>query len=196
MDVQPLSHVVDLVASRPARAGDTRVVAVDGPSGSGKTTLARRLAHLLDCQTIHMDDLYPGWDGLAEAPGLLVDQVLHPLSQAEPASYRRWDWHAHQWAESHPVAPEPVLLIEGVGSAALRCAPYLSLIVWIEAPREERMRRGLERDGETYRPHWERWARQEQELFAADHTRERADLVVDGFPSVAHDPDTQVVLTS
>ena len=40
------------------------------------------------------------------------------------------------------------------------------------------MRRGLARDGELYRPHWERWAAQEEALFAADRTRDRADVVV------------------
>ena len=44
------------------------------------------------------------------------------------------------------------------------------------------MRRGIERDGEAFRPHWQRWARQEDALFAADRTRQRADLVVDTTP--------------
>jgi hypothetical protein len=37
----------------------------------------------------------------------------------------------------------------------------------------------MARDGETYRPNWERWAASERELFERDRTRERADLVVD-----------------
>ncbi len=41
------------------------------------------------------------------------------------------------------------------------------------------MSRGIARDGEAYRPHWERWAEQEARLYAADRTRERADLVID-----------------
>ncbi len=142
-----------------------------------------------------MDALYPGWDGLAEAPALLVEQVLRPLAEHRPAAYRRWHWEEHRWAESHPVAADPVLLVEGVGSGALACAPYLSALVWIEAPREERMRRGIERDGETYRPHWERWARQETSMFASDRTRERADLLVDGDPAQQHDPEAEIVLT-
>ena len=42
-----------------------------------------------------------------------------------------------------------------------------------------RFARGIARDGEAYRPHWERWARQEDALFAADRTRDRADVVLD-----------------
>lgn len=194
MTVVDLAEVQRLLTSRSARAGTTRVLAVDGPSGSGKTTLARRLRRVLGCRSIHMDAIYPGWDGLAEAPGLLVDQVLRPLAAGRPAAYRRWSWEAHRWAESHDVAPDPVLLVEGVGSGAVACAPYLSAVVWIEAPREERMRRGIERDGEAYRPHWERWAAQEVEMFGRDRTRERADLRLDGAPTLEHDPETQVVL--
>jgi hypothetical protein len=71
-------------------------------------------------------------------------------------------------------------VVEGVGCGARACAPYLSLLVWVEAPRDVRFARGIARDGEAYRPHWERWARQEQALFAAEGTRERADVIIDG----------------
>ena len=47
------------------------VVTIDGYSGSGKSTLAAALARLLPgWQVLHLDDWYPGWDGLATcAPG-------------------------------------------------------------------------------------------------------------------------------
>jgi hypothetical protein len=41
------------------------------------------------------------------------------------------------------------------------------------------MARGIARDGEAFRPHWQRWARQEEQVFGADQNRERADLVID-----------------
>ena len=42
------------------------VVTIDGYSGSGKSTLAAALARLLPgWQVLHLDDWYPGWDGLA-----------------------------------------------------------------------------------------------------------------------------------
>ena len=172
------------------------MLAIDGPSGSGKTCLAAQIADIAETQlgVIHMDDIFPGWDGLAQAPGLLVDQVLKPLHDGLPAAYHRWDWEADQWAERHPVPESEVLIIEGVGSGALACASYLAMLVWIEASRDVRMERGLERDGEAYRPHWERWARQEAAMFADDRTRERADVRVDGNPAEPHDRDREVVL--
>ncbi|MGH3425037.1 MAG: uridine kinase, partial [Nocardioidaceae bacterium] len=93
------------------------------------------------------------------------------------------------------VVAGPALVVEGVGCGALGCAPYLSLLLWVEAPTEVRMRRGLERDGEAYRPHWERWARQEQQMFAAERTRERADVLVDGDPGGTFDPETELVIS-
>ncbi|MFP5345439.1 MAG: uridine kinase [Actinomycetes bacterium] len=161
-------------------AGRTRVVAVDGPSGSGKTSLAAELAERLGgVAVLHMDDLYPGWDGLQEAVPLLVGQVLEPLSEGRRAVYRRFDWVAGEYAEEHEVDPSPVLVVEGVGSGARACAPHLAAVVWVEAPLALRFARGIARDGEGYRPHWERWARQEDEHFALEGTRDRADVLVD-----------------
>ena len=179
----PGALVADLAArvlAAPAPAGGTRVVAVDGPSGSGKTTLAAHLAALLPgAAVVHMDDLYPGWDGLAEAVPLLVGQVLEPLSAGVPGAYRRWDWVAGAWAEEHPVPAGGVVLVEGVGCGSRACAPHLALLVWVEAPLELRRARGIERDGEAYAPHWRRWQRQEEALFAAEGTRERAAVRLD-----------------
>ena len=56
----------------------------------------------------------------------------------------------------------------------------LDLRVWIDAPRELRRRRGIDRDGDSYAPHWSRWEAQELALFAADRTSDRADVVLDG----------------
>jgi hypothetical protein len=52
--------------------------------------------------------------------------------------------------------------------------------VWVEAPAGLRLVRGLARDGEAFEPHWRRWQATEQAWFAADGTRGRADVLVDG----------------
>lgn len=176
--------IVDRLAARlraaPPRAGSTRVAAIDGPAGSGKTTLADRLAAGLGAPVVHMDDLYPGWDGLADAPGKLRGWVLEPLAAGRRARYRRYDWNAGAYAEWVDVPEAGALVVEGCGSGARAAAPYLSLLVWVDAPHDVRMVRGIGRDGEIFRPHWERWADQERELFAAERTAERADVRVDG----------------
>lgn len=168
----------ELGSVRPRGVDGPFVVAVDGPSGSGKSVLATAVARDLRAPLLHMDDLFPGWDGLAQASALLAEQVLEPLARGGRAAYRRWDWHRDGWGEQVPVPPAELLVVEGCGSSVGPAAQHVTVAVWVEADHRVRMRRGLARDGETYRPHWERWAAQEQQLFATDGTRDRADVVV------------------
>lgn len=176
---EPVQQVLSLLGRREPRAGRTRLVAVDGPSGAGKTTFAARLSDALGgAPVVHMDDIYPGWDGLADAVPHAVAWVAEPLRRDEAARYRRFDWDRQVYAEWHTVPPAPVVVLEGVGSAARPLSAALTVTVWVDAPEPVRMARGIARDGEAYRPHWERWARQERAHFAVDGTRRRADVVV------------------
>jgi uridine kinase len=193
--VLAIADVARRVLAAPSSCGTSRLVCVDGPSGSGKTSLAERLgAALGDPPLVHMDDLYPGWDGLADAVPLLHDRIIAPLAAGAPARYRRYDWDLGAYAEERDLGVPPLLLVEGVASGSRAVARYATLLVWVEAPRAERFRRGIERDGETYRPHWEHWARQEEAHFAVEGTRARADLRVDGAPSAPHDGEGGLVL--
>jgi len=173
-----------LVISRaPTRCGTTKVVAVDGPSGGGKTdfasALAARLPHAL---VLHMDDLYPGWDGLMQAVSDLHTQVLTPIARGGQASYRRWDWEHGRYDERQSLPATALLLVEGVGSGAEPGWALESALIWVEADRDERFRRAVQRDGESYLPHWQRWATHEEVLFALDTTRSRADLIINTSP--------------
>lgn len=172
--------VLGLALGRPATLGKARLICVDGPAGSGKTTLAASLAQLTGgARVVHLDDLYPGWSGLAGIDGQLGDLLL-PLAEGEPGSYRRYDWLAGEFAETVVVDPAPLLVLEGVGSGASRFAALQTVLVWVEAPHDLRRQRGIDRDGEAFASHWEQWARDEASLFARERTRERADRVLDG----------------
>lgn len=165
------------------RCGATTVVAVDGPSGAGKTDFAAALAaRSRRAHILHMDDLYPGWDGLDQAVADLYDQILAPIARGEPAAYRRWDWERDRYAHWNTLPTTPLLLVEGVGSGAGRGAELESVLIWLEADRDVRFQRGVERDGETFLPHWQRWAVQEDALFLADATRDRAGIIVNTTP--------------
>ncbi|MET1060591.1 MAG: 4-amino-4-deoxy-L-arabinose transferase [Nocardioides sp.] len=172
--------VLRLALEREPTLGTGRLICIDGPAGSGKTTLASAIgASSGDALVVHMDDLFPGWAGLPEVDAQLADLLL-PLARGSAGSYRRFDWVADRFAETVTVDPTPLLVIEGVGSGAARFAALVTVLVWVEAPYDLRMRRGLERDGDTFAPHWEQWARDENELFTREQTRERADAVIDG----------------
>lgn len=76
------------------------MVLVDGRSGTGKTTLGDQLARLLGAQVVHLDDVYPGWDGLRAAADAVVRDVL-----GAPSGYRRWDWATDGPAGGPPSTP-------------------------------------------------------------------------------------------
>ena len=177
----PAAHrVLRLARSRPATLGGGRLICVDGPAGSGKSTLASRLVRLAPgTAVVHTDDVLEGWTGLPRLPAAL-DRLLAPLAAGREGHYRRFDWHASRPAETVTVAPGPVLVVEGVGAGALPAARHATVLVWVEAAYDVRRRRGIERDGEAFAPHWDAWAVAEAEHFGQQRTRERADLHVDG----------------
>jgi uridine kinase len=169
-----------IISKAQARCGDTKVVAVDGPSGAGKTDFGAVLAEgLPGAVLLHMDDLYAGWDGLPRAVADLNRQILAPLARGEQAAYQRWDWKRGSYAGWHRLPATELLIVEGVGSGANPGWQLESVLIWVEADRDERFRRAIARDGETYLPHWQRWAALEEALFAVDGTRGRADLIID-----------------
>ncbi|MDP9822882.1 AAA family ATPase [Nocardioides massiliensis] len=173
-------EVAALVARAEPRLGAGHLVCVDGPAGSGKTTLAAALESAYGWPVVHMDDLFAGWSGLPEVDQQAWQDLLRPLSRGRAGRYRRFDWHRDAYAEEHEVpalAPGEVLVLEGVGAGSAPWAEVTSVLVWVEADRDVRLRRGLERDGDAFAPHWEAWARAEAKHFAAHGTRARADLV-------------------
>jgi gluconate kinase len=164
---------LDRLAARARQTPGRIVVLVDGGSGAGKTTLATALAPLLDAQLVSLDDLYPGWDGLAVGSAAVADSVLR---ERDPG-WRRWDWYDEAWAEWHPVDPVRPIVIEGCGALTRAARDRASLGVWIELDAAERRRRALARDGEVFAPHWDRWARQEAQLRAREDPAALADVV-------------------
>jgi len=187
------------VRAQPPRLGQVRVVAVDGPTGGGKTVFARRLAEALRAAgarvaEVHTDDLLDGWDNIVEFWPRLEEWVLRPLSRGQPAAYRRYDWHAGRFgAELVGVPPPEVLLLEGVTSARAAIRDRLALSVFVTAPAPLRLERSVARDGEALRPHLLRWMAAEADHFAADRTEDCVDIVVDGAPAIAHDPQMEYV---
>lgn len=171
------AEVCALVASRPPTLGAGRLLCIDGPAGSGKTTLAAAVAARTGAPVLRMDDLYPGWDGLLTVDAHVLD-ILGPLSENRPGRYRRYDWLVGAYAEEHTVVPAPLLVLEGVGSGKQAWASWTTVTAWVETDDATRLARGLARDGEEFRDHWLAWMADEARVFAAEGTRERADLVL------------------
>ncbi|MCT9820278.1 hypothetical protein N3K63_08280 [Microbacterium sp. W1N] len=149
-------------------AGGRALVLIDGRSGSGKTTLAALVARRLDGepQIVALDDIYPGWDGLRDGAEIARRDVIAPFAAGMPSRWHRWDWAAHARAEAHTVDPDRPLIVEGAGVLTAQSAPLAPVRVWLSCPTDVRRHRALTRDGETYRPFWDRWAAQEDDHIA------------------------------
>ncbi len=72
------------------------------------------------------------------------------------------------------------MLIEGAGALSRANRLRADLGVWVELDDRSRRRRALERDGDGFVEHWDRWAEQETTFIAREVPDRTADLVVDG----------------
>lgn len=174
-----IDEIVAAVAEAVPRLGATRLVAVDGPGGAGKSTLAEQLSAACGATLLHTDD-FASWDDQFDWWARFEQQVLEPLSAGRVGRYQRYDWTARAMAEWHDVSPPRILIVEGVSSAREAVRDRLSLAIWVETPPKVRLARGLDRDGPQALPMWEQWMSAEDLHFAADRTRNHADVVVDG----------------
>ena len=192
--------VADLAAEIRARpcARAVRLVAVDGRGRSGKSTLARALAAACGgAPVIRVDDfLY--WHDIQGWWPRLEHEALRPLLSGSPARFRVRDWAGDPlgrglagWAE---VQPAEVVIVEGITASRRAIAADLTMALWVTAPRAERLRRALARDGRPRLPLWIEWMSLEDEFFARDDTVRRAGHVVCGHPSIPCDPATEAVL--
>jgi len=169
-----------------------RLVGVDGPSASGKSALATALGQLLDAPVIQIDDFIVFCDLESWWPRFDAE-VLTPLLGGRDAHYRVRDWAA-DWSgdalggwKTTPWAP--TVIVEGVSCTRRATLGRLAYAAWVEAPTDLRLARGLARDKavsdkdvddlDTVRDIWRRQLAVEESFFAADGTRDRADVRMD-----------------
>ena len=165
-------------ARRPPAGISIRIVAIDGAGGAGKSTLAVQLAEALgNAPIVHTDD-FASWEDPIDWWPQLLEEVLEPLARGETARFRRSSWGREEdesWAE---VAPADFVILEGVSASREAFRPFLTYSIWVEAPAEVRLERGLERDGEAARAQWEEWMAQEDRYVERERPHELADLVL------------------
>lgn len=172
----------------------TLLAGIDGRGAAGKSMLARAVAALLPATAVvEFDDFYlPSAErelrrreGDDEVGGdfdwrRLRDQVLAPLDRDEPSRYQRYDWDSDRLAEWHTIAPGGIVLVEGNYTTRAELRAFYDLTVWVEAPHELRLQRGVERDGPGSREQWlELWMPEEERYIAAQDPRRWVDVVVE-----------------
>jgi hypothetical protein len=153
------------------------LILVDGPAGAGKTTFAEGLAAGLASPLVHLEDLYLGWSGLESGFARWERAVLAPWLAGQVARFQAYDWEEDaptgRWVE---VAPAATLVVEGCGCAP-RAADALSpTIIWLDAPRQRRWDRVLERDGAWEAPFLAAWEADTASHFDREQTAARAHL--------------------
>lgn len=148
---------------------------IDGRSGSGKTTLAEQLSAQFEIPVVHMDDLYPGWDGLAAGSEYATRMVLAPLASGSSARWQRWDWHADARAEWQSLAAGSSLILEGCGSLSRANRRLADHAIWLECDAATRKERAVARDGDE--SWWERWQVQEDAFITRENPASLADEI-------------------
>lgn len=178
---RPATRTEAIAAVHALSADRTVFVGVDGRAGSGKSTLAAALASAVPGAVIvHVDDiagpLVPEWDW----PRFQA-QVVDPVLAGRPGRYQRWEWNRDQPAEWHDVPVGRLVIVEGVSAIRRELDVPWALTIWVDAPRDVRLARALERDGPAMMPHWlEVWMPSEEAYIARDRPEERVDLIVSG----------------
>jgi uridine kinase len=143
------------------------ILLIDGRSGSGKTELGR----LLDAPLLRMDDIYPGWGGLAAAAAQLPEIL-------RSRRWQRYDWASQRLAEWNELG-DGDLVVEGCGALSRASRALADFGIWVEHPAASRKQRALAREPE-FAAHWDDWAAQEDAFIARERPRALADAIVDG----------------
>lgn len=187
-------HLVDELRSLP---GPVRLVGIDGLAGSGKTTFATRLARAAgnDVPVVHTDDFATHDEPMQWWPRMLT-HVIEPLLAGRPATFHPYDWAARTTTAPVTVTPADLVLVEGVGATRSAWRDRLVLRVWVDAPREVRLRRGLERDGQELAEFWREWMAAEDGYVADERPQEHAHVILDGDPHQPHDPESEFCVLS
>jgi uridine kinase len=126
------------------------VVGINGPMASGKSTLAALLGGLV----ISTDRYLPDYDGLPEhawdLPGSSdlerLAQDLGSLRAGAPARIPSWSFLSHSRTGEDLVQPDGLVVVEGLHALHARVRPLLDVCVAVDAPRELRWARCVERE--------------------------------------------------
>lgn len=171
----------------PPKNGQFYTVAIDGRAGAGKTAFAKDLSKLLpDFIFFNGDDYFePSNDKLVWGSfndGRFIKEVIKPLQTGNKIVYRPYDW------EANPPISERAITIEK-GLCLERCYSFRfeldwDLKIWIEAPRELCLKRGVAREHlpkETVIKTWsEVWQPLEDDYIEKYDPQFKADVIIDG----------------
>lgn len=169
------------------------IVGVDGRSASGKTTFATRLAEHLQAPIVHSDDV--AWHhSFFDWWPLMLERIIQPFRAGQAVDWTPEAWTAKGRAGSIQVPVANVLVLEGVSVTRRELSAWIDVPIWLEVDPTVAEVRGLERDGPEGRDFWFEWDASERPFLERDRPWDRAKLIVDGAPTLVHDPGTEFVV--
>lgn len=179
-------HLADAVAQRRAQVPvQVAIIAIDGFGCCGKSTLAQTLAARTEALILETDDFQQPDGGAIEADSPLsyrrwaaLQAAANSLALGQPARYAPINWDTHRLKPDVEVLPKPVLIIDGIGSHALRL-PASPLRVFVDGRADSRMARVAARDGKDF-ANWDRYVAIELAYFRRMRPWRCADFYVLG----------------
>lgn len=137
------------------------------------------MGSLLRGTVIHLDDVYPGWDGLVAGRDHVIESVLKPLASGESGAFTSWDWNLQRPGPEIEVHPTDVLIVEGCGISTAASRELAHTVLWVECIEAVRRDRLRERDEGRFDRHREEWEAQMSAHVAANDPRGTATAIVE-----------------
>jgi uridine kinase len=174
-----------------------RLIAIDGGGGAGKTTFAARLQkETTGSYIVKIDDFYrppPLRSPLVSTqvinPNFDWDRfrtlVLEAAKNNKDISYQLYDFKKGTLSGKVVRVPQDAtIIVEGVWCMQTAFVDFYDYRIWLEAPADIRLERGVLRDGEEMRQEWEReWIPIDEYYQEMQKPQLRSDCIVDSHSS-------------
>lgn len=181
---QPLFAKIDEMLKE-----DYLIVAIEGGSASGKSTLSQTLKEIYDCTVFHMDDFFLRPEQrtpkrFAEVGGNVdrerfLEEVLIPISQNKPISFRKFDCSTFTLSSPISVTLKKLIIIEGAYSMHPDLANYYDLSVFLDISPELQKKRIEKRNTpQSAKQFFNKWIPLEEIYFSEMKVENRCDLSI------------------
>ncbi len=164
-------------------------IAIEGKCGSGKTYLSNILLNKYNCNIFHMDDFFlreeqRTEDRMKEIGGNVdyerfLDEVLKPLENNEPFSYKTFSCKTMSLEDTINVEPKNLNIIEGSYSLHPTLEKYYDLKVFINIDETTQIKRLTKRCNDFLLNKFiTEWIPKENIYFETFKVKDKSDIII------------------